>query len=95
VQHKRVACGKEVLLRERLGTSSIEERAGKLDESVLRRQSTPTMATQKRSPAHEALWILRDGDDLCDFYIFHSSGQGADASVAPLAALEDLFRRPA
>src|SRR5258706_10513612 len=49
VQHKRVACGKDIRLRERLGIPSTEEHVGKLDESVLRRQSTSTStaATQK------------------------------------------------
>jgi hypothetical protein len=46
----------------------------------------------KDCPAHEALWILRDGDDLCDFDASYASSQGAGASVAPLAALKDLFR---
>ena len=47
VQHKRVACGKDIRLGERLGISSTEEYIGKLDESVLRRQSTSTAASQK------------------------------------------------
>ena len=49
----------------------------------------------KGSPAHEALWILRDGDDLCDCYTFYASSQGADTFVASLAALKELFRWPA
>ena len=47
VQHERVACGKDIRLGERLGISSTEEYVGKLDESVLRRRSTSTAATQK------------------------------------------------
>ena len=35
VQHKRVACGKEDLLRERLCIPSTEEHVGELDKAVL------------------------------------------------------------
>ena len=46
----------------------------------------------KSCPAHKALWILRNGYDLCDYDIPYVPSQGADASVAPLASLKDLFR---
>jgi hypothetical protein len=42
-------------------------------------------------PAHEAPWILRDGNDLCDCDVFCAPSQGAVA-YTPLAALKDLFR---
>jgi len=44
------------------------------------------------SSAHESPWILRYGNDLCDFGISCASSQGAVAYKAPLAALKDLFR---
>jgi hypothetical protein len=49
-------------------------------------------ATPKSSPAYEALGILGDGDDLCNCGGFRVAGHGADASMAPVAALKDLFR---
>ena len=93
MQHKRVACGKEDLLRERLRIPSTEEYVGELDKAVLRYTISRDNGDAKEcSSAYEAPWILRYGNDLCDLDVSCASSQGAVAYMAPLGALKDLVR---